>query len=73
MSSSSQNSLVAINDLYDGSVYEIITTHGSKAADQTFIVPSIPDKKINGAIKGATNNAIDQRLLLHQRITSWSY
>lgn len=59
MSSSSQNSLVAINDLYEGSVYEIITTHGSKAADKTFIVPSIPDKKINGAIKGATNNAID--------------
>ena len=59
MSSSSQNSLVAINDLYEGSVYEIITTHGSKAANKAFIVPSIPDKKINGAIKGATNNAID--------------
>ncbi|MDO4675603.1 MAG: hypothetical protein Q4A68_03360 [Anaerobiospirillum succiniciproducens] len=46
-------------DLYTGSVYEIITQHGSSISEKAFISPNIPEKKLNGAIKGGTGNTCD--------------
>lgn len=46
-------------DLYTGSVYEIITQHGLSISEKAFISPNIPEKKLNGAIKGGTGNTCD--------------
>ena len=53
------SSNIQVTDPVEGSVYEIIKKIGKDSGSGAYVVPDIPERKLNGSIKGTTKGKVD--------------